>query len=111
MGNPAIIAERYSHYLDIHQAIALGYGTVATIRRRIASGELPRVKIIRDGKRKNVFDPVDLDRVLGARPEPVGPAAAEAALDAAVDEAVAKAPRLSAAQLARLGSILDGGAR
>lgn len=111
MGNPATIAERYSHYLDIHQAIALGYGTVATIRRRIASGELPRVKIIRDGKRKNVFDPVDLDRVLGARPEPVGPAAAEAALDAAVDEAVAKAPRLSAAQLARLGSILDGGAR
>jgi hypothetical protein len=111
VGNPATIAERYSHYPDIHQAIALGYGTMATIRRRIASGELPRIKIIRDGKRKNVFDPVDLDRVLGARPEPVGPVAGQAALDAAVDVVVSKAPRLSSAQLARLGAILDGGAR
>ncbi|MBC9944456.1 hypothetical protein ICL81_08030 [Leucobacter sp. cx-328] len=111
MGNPATIAEKYSRYPDIHQAIALGYGTMATIRRRIASGELPRVKIIRDGRRKNIFDPVDLDRVLGARPEPVGPAAEVTALDAAVDDVVARAPRLSSAQLARLGSILDGGAR
>ncbi len=115
MGNPASIAEKYRHYVDIHQAVALGYGTEITVRRRIATGELPRVKIIRDGRRKNVFHLDDLDRVLGARPEPVASSSDEpeydAELDAAVDEVVARAPKLTSLQRARLGSILDGGAR
>lgn len=100
----------FSHYLDIHEAVAAGFGSEATIRRHVASGELPRVKVIRDGRRKNVFDPADLARVLGPQSAPVNPAVAESALEDAVDAVVAKAPKLNSAQRERLSVVIAGGA-
>lgn len=87
-------------YLNIHEAVALGYGAESTLRRWIRLGRLPAVKI---GGRVKIR-PADLE----ALARPVVCDSAHDDLDAAIDRLVAEAPALSASQIRELQSVLTG---
>lgn len=91
-----------SHYLNLSEAVELGYGSYQTLRRYIADGQLPAVKI---GGRVKVLR-ADLD----ALAVPKQPVSFET-VEAAVERIVASAPPLTDAQCRRLAALFGGGAR
>ena len=94
-----------SSYLTIPEAAQRCGRSEITVRRCIRSGSLPAVADVRDGRRKHLVDPDELDRVLA--PKRVG---AEADLDARIDALVAQAPELSVGQRARIAAAFAGAA-
>lgn len=89
-----------SHYLNLSDAVELGYGGYQTLRRYIADGQLPAVKI---GGRVKVLR-ADLD----ALAVPKQPVSFET-VEAAVERIVASAPPLTDAQCRRLAALFSGG--
>lgn len=89
--------------LTLPQAAARNYGGYSTLRKMIASGELPAERV---GRRYLVLES-DLEAL--ATPV-VGRPTERASIDAAIDRLVASAPRLSREQRERLASVLGGGA-
>lgn len=92
----------FSHYLNLSEAVELGYGSYQTLRRYIADGRLPAVKI---GGRVKVLR-TDLD----ALAVPKQPVSFET-VEAAVERIVASVPPLTDAQCRRLAALFGGGAR
>lgn len=90
-----------SHYLNLSEAVELGYGSYQTLRRYIADGRLPAVKI---GGRVKVLR-ADLD----ALAVPKQPVSFET-VEAAVERIVASAPPLTDAQCRRLAALFCGDA-
>lgn len=90
------------HYLNLNEAVGLGYGAYQTLRRYIADGRLPAVKI---GGRVKVLR-ADLD----ALAVPKQPVSFET-VEAAVERIVASAPPLTDAQCRRLAALFGGGAQ
>lgn len=91
-----------SHYLNLSDAVELGYGGYQTLRRYIADGRLPAVKI---GGRVKVLRS-DLD----ALAVPKRTASFET-VESAVERIVAQAPPLTDEQARRLASLFTGGVR
>jgi hypothetical protein len=88
-----------THYLSLQDAVGLGYGAYQTLRKYIADGRLPAVKI---GGRVKVLR-ADLDAL--AIPKR---ATAFADVEAVVERIAASAPPLTDAQVRRLASLLGG---
>ena len=88
-----------AHYLSLQEAVGLGFGAYQTLRKYIAEGRLPAVKI---GGRVKVLR-ADLDAL--AVPKR---AAAFEDVEAAVERIAASAPPLTDAQVRRLASLLGG---
>ncbi len=84
------------HYLNLNEAVALGYGAYQTLRKYISDGRLPAVKI---GGRVKVLR-ADLDAL--AIPKEASPADVENA----IERLVASAPPLTDAQVRRLSDLL-----
>lgn len=85
--------------LTLTTAVERGYGGYSTLRKRIASGELPAERV---GNRYLVRES-DLEEMVA----PVtGRPTERASLNTAIDRVVASAPRLSHEQRDRLASIL-----
>lgn len=92
-----------AHYISLQDAVRRGHGAYSTLRGWIADGRLPAVKI--GGRVKLTV--ADLE----ALAKPTRSAERqhrldEQALEAAIDAVVERAPKLSAAQAARLATIL-----
>ena len=90
-----------THYLSLQEAVSLGYGAYQTLRKHIAEGRLPAVKI---GSRVKVLR-TDLDAL--AVPKR---ASSFADIEAAAERIAASAPPLTDAQVRRLAAIFGGGA-
>lgn len=90
-----------SHYVNLTEAVKLGYGAYQTLRRYITQGKLPAVKI---GGRVKVLR-ADLDAL--AVPKPTS---SFESIESAVERVVASSPPLSDEQIRRLRTLL-GGAR
>lgn len=88
-------------FLTLQRAAAEGYAAYSTLRKYIADGRLPAVKV---GSRVKVLR-TDLDALAVA----VRPATFEE-VEAAAERLVASAPPLSDAQVRRLSSIFGGAA-
>ena len=88
-------------FLTLRQAAAEGYAAYSTLRKYIADGRLPAVKV---GSRVKVLR-TDLDALAVS----VRPATFEE-VEAAVERLAASAPPLSDAQARRLSTILGGAA-
>ena len=88
-----------THYITLQEAVSLGYGAYQTLRKWIADGRLPAVKI---GSRIKVLR-TDLDALAVA----VRPATFED-VEAAAERLAASAPPLSDAQVRRLSTIFGG---
>lgn len=84
-----------SHYVNLTEAVQLGYGAYQTLRRYITQGKLPAVKI---GGRVKVLR-ADLDAL--AVPKPTS---SFESIESAVERVVASSPPLSDEQIRRLGS-------
>lgn len=89
------------HYVTLQEAAALGYGAYQTLRKYIAEGRLPAVKI---GKRVKVLRS-DLD----ALAVPVRPSAAD--VEAKIERLVEAAPPLTESQIRRLSGLLAAKAK
>lgn len=89
--------------LTLTTAVERGFGGYSTLRRRIASGELPAERV---GRRYLIreSDLEDMVAPVAGRPTE------RASLNTAIDRIVASAPRLSHEQRDRLASVLGGGA-
>jgi len=87
-------------FISLQQAAALGYGGYSTLRKHIADGRLPAVRV---GRRVKVHRK-DLDAL--AIPTAVSPNT----LDDAVLRAVQAAPHLTDEQRSKLRAVLGGGA-
>ncbi|MGO1225829.1 helix-turn-helix domain-containing protein [Brachybacterium paraconglomeratum] len=87
------------HYLNLSDAVALGYGAYQTLRRYIADGRLPAVKI---GGRVKVLR-TDLDALAVPRRE-----STFEDVVSAVERVVAEAPPLTPEQRERLAVVLGG---
>lgn len=87
------------HYLTLQEAVSLGYGAYQTLRKWIADGRLPAVKI---GSRVKVLQ-TDLDALAVA----VKPSTFED-IEAAAERLAASAPPLTDAQVRRLTAIFGG---
>lgn len=90
-----------SHYVNLNEAVHLGYGAYQTLRKYIADGKLPAVKI---GGRVKVLR-ADLDGL--AVPKR---AVSFENIESAVKRIVASAPPLSDDQVHRLSSLFGGAA-
>lgn len=88
-----------SHYISLTEAVQLGYGAYQTLRRYIADGRLPAVKV---GGRVKVLR-TDLD----ALAVPTRASGFES-IESAVERIVASAPPLSDEQVRRLRTLLGG---
>ncbi|MGM0928823.1 MAG: excisionase family DNA-binding protein [Actinomycetota bacterium] len=89
--------------LALQEAVARGFGGYSTLRKKIASGELPAERV---GRRYLI-----LESDLKAMVAPVvGRPTEHATISAAIDRLVASAPRLSREQRERLAGVLGGGA-
>ncbi|OBA59004.1 helix-turn-helix domain-containing protein [Gordonia sp. 852002-10350_SCH5691597] len=97
MGYTPPPASDQSHYLNLTEAVALGYGAYQTLRKYIADGNLPAVKI---GGRVKVLR-ADLDAL--AVPKR---ATTFEDVESAIQRVVATAPPLTDAQVRRLSSLL-----
>jgi excisionase family DNA binding protein len=89
--------------LTLQEGVARGYGAYSTLRKKIASGELPAERV---GRRYVILE-TDLEAM--AKPV-VGRPTEHASVSAAIDRLVASAPRLSKEQRERLAGLLGGGA-
>ena len=87
------------HYVTLQEAVSLGYGAYQTLRKWIADGRLPAVKL---GSRVKVLR-ADLD----ALAVEVRPATFED-VEAAAERLATSAPPLTDAQVRRLGAIFGG---
>lgn len=87
------------HYLNLNEAVVLGYGAYQTLRRYISDGRLPAVKI---GGRVKVLRS-DLD----ALAKPAREADSDK-VESAVERIVSAAPPLTTEQRERLAVILGG---
>lgn len=88
---------------SLKEAAERGFGGYSTLRKKIASGELPADRV---GRRYLI-----LESDLEAMAAPViGRPTEHASISAAIDRLVASAPRLSKEQRERLASLLGGGA-
>lgn len=90
-----------THYLTLQQAVSLGYGAYQTLRKYIADGRLPAVKI---GSRVKVLRS-DLDAL--AVPKR---ASSFEEIEAAAERIAASALPLTDAQVRRIGAIFCGDA-
>lgn len=90
-----------AHYITLQEAVTLGYGAYQTLRKYIADGRLPAVKI---GSRVKVLR-TDLDEL--AVPKR---ASSFADVEAAAERIAASAPPLTDAQVRRLAAIFSGDA-
>lgn len=88
-----------THYLNLTDAVELGFGAYQTLRRYIAQGKLPAVKV---GGRIKVLRP-DLD----ALAIPSGRLTFEE-IEAAAERLAASGHPLSDAQVRRLSTIFGG---
>ncbi|KKO82777.1 excisionase [Corynebacterium xerosis] len=88
-------------FLTLRQAAAEGYAAYSTLRKYIADGRLPAVKV---GSRVKVLRS-DLDALAVPKRQPTFEE-----LEAAAERLVASAPPLSDAQLRRLRAIFGGAA-
>ncbi|GAA0037059.1 helix-turn-helix domain-containing protein [Brevibacterium metallidurans] len=88
-----------SHYVNLTEAVQLGYGAYQTLRRYITQGKLPAVKI---GGRVKVLR-ADLDAL--AVPKP---ARSFESMESAAERVVASSPPLSDEQIRRLRALLGG---
>ncbi|HCG55822.1 MAG: helix-turn-helix domain-containing protein [Microbacteriaceae bacterium] len=98
----ALVADSVQQLVSLQSAVDLGYGAYSTLRRYIADGRLPAVKI---GSRLKVRR-ADLDALAVS----AGPVAATE-LDRAVERVLASAPALTDAQRERLGRLSVGDSR
>lgn len=89
-----------THYITLQEASKLGYGAYQTLRKYIADGRLPAVKI---GARVKVLRS-DLDAL--ATPKH----ASFNDIETAAERLAASAPPLTDAQVRRLASIFGGAA-
>lgn len=89
--------------LTLQEAVERGYGGYSTLRKKIASGELPAERV----GRRYLIREVDLEAMVAPV---VGRPTEHASVNAAIDRLVASAPRLSREQRERLAGILGGGA-
>lgn len=87
----------------LNQAVELGFGGYSTLRKKIASGELPAERV---GRRYLILE-TDLEALIVPA---VGRPTEQASVSAAIDRIVASAPRLSKEQRERLANLLGGGA-
>ena len=94
-----------NRYISLQEGVALGYGKYSTLRSWAADGRLPTVTI--GGRVKLAL--ADLDS-LASTSNTVAPRNQldKQVIEAAVDAVVERAPKLSAAQAARLATILGG---
>lgn len=90
-----------THYLTLQEAVSLGYGAYQTLRKYIADGRLPAVKI---GARVKVLRS-DLDAL--AVPKR---ASSFEEIEAAAERIASSAPPLTEVQIRRLGAIFGGDA-
>ncbi len=90
----------HTHYLNLTDAVELGYGAYQTLRGWIKQGKLPAVKI---GGRVKVLRS-DLD----ALAVPTQPSHTFETVEAAVARIAATAPPLTDEQVRRLSALLDG---
>ena len=90
-------------HLTLSEAANRGFGGYSTLRKKVASGELPAERI----GRRYVIRQSDLEALLVPA---VGRPSESTSINAAIDRIVAAAPRLSNAQRDRLASVLGGGA-
>lgn len=88
--------------VSLQTAVERRYAGYSTLRKKIATGELPAQRV---GRRYFVRED-DLEAM--ATPV-VGRPSEQAAINAAIDRLVASAPRLSSAQRDRLAGVLSGG--
>ena len=88
-----------SHYLNLTDAVRLGYGAYQTLRRYIADGRLPAIKV---GGRVKVLRS-DLDGLT----VPKRPSTFED-VENAVERIVATAPPLTDDQVRRLSALFGG---
>jgi excisionase family DNA binding protein len=89
--------------LSLQEANSRGYAGYSTLRKKIASGELPAELV---GRRYLVRE-TDLESMVASV---VGRPTESAAIQTAIDRLVASAPRLSRDQRERLAYVLGGGA-
>ncbi|WP_353081282.1 helix-turn-helix domain-containing protein [Tessaracoccus lapidicaptus] len=87
------------HYLTLQEAVSRGYGAYQTLRKWIADGRLPAVKI---GSRVKVLQS-DLDALAVA----IKPSTFED-IEASAERLAASAPTLTDAQVRRLTAIFGG---
>lgn len=88
----------FAHYLNLSDAVNLGYGAYSTLRKYIADGRLPSTKI---GGRVKVLR-TDLDALADSR------ASSSNDVEAAIERIVASAPPLTEDQTHRLAVLLGG---
>ena len=88
---------------SLNEAVERGYGGYSTLRKKIASGELPAERV---GRRYLILES-DLEALVAPV---VGRPTEHASVSAAIDRIVASAPRLSNEQRERLANLLGGGA-
>lgn len=88
-----------SHYLNLTDAVALGYGAYQTLRRYTADGRLPAVKL---GRRIKVLR-ADLDALLVPKRS-----LTFEDVENAVERIVATAPQLTDDQVRRLSALFGG---
>lgn len=87
--------------LTLQEAAAQGPFGYSTLRKKIASGELPAVQV----GRRFLVDPADVESLTSPV---VGRPTEKASLSAAIDRIVAAAPRLSPDQRRQLAAVLGG---
>lgn len=91
---------QHDQFLSLHEASALGYGGYSTLRKHIADGRLPAVRV---GRRVKV-------RRKGLDALAVPTAVSPNALDDTVLRVVRAAPHLTDEQRSKLRVVLGGGA-
>ena len=89
--------------LPLAVAAERGFGGYSTLRKKIASGELPAERV---GRRYLVRE-TDLEALTSPV---VGRPSERTAIESAIERIVGSAPRLSRDQRERLASVLGGGA-
>jgi excisionase family DNA binding protein len=89
--------------LTLSDAAKRGLGGYSTLRKKIASGELPAERV----GRRYLIDESDLAALVTPV---VGRPTERASINTAIDRIVATAPRLSREQRDRLASLLGGAA-
>lgn len=90
-----------THYLNLTDAVELGFGAYQTLRRYIAQGKLPAVKV---GGRIKVLRS-DLNALAVPKRQPTFEE-----VQAAAERLASSAPPLSDAQVRRLSAIFGGAA-
>lgn len=88
--------------LTLPEGVARGFGGYSTLRKKIASGELPAERV---GRRYFILE-ADLEAMVAPV---VGRPTEQASVSAAIDRLVASAPRLTKEQRDRLAGLLGGG--